>query len=218
MEVDTILGLDEDDKLNVGFASDSCALWNNQCRRNRLKAAFAGPAFRSSRNELIMSLLLRLADALNQDDVQARRLNIGLAVGMGFAVHAVAIWIGRDMATDSIPWFALPVWANSLVWLFLFALLGAARWMLNSYTIIGVSTARTMVTVLILSSLLWPLYSLPAVDPRITLAANAILVALTVGTIVIVHRRSIEAASLIMPLVVWLAFSIIVNMGSVGWL
>jgi hypothetical protein len=100
----------------------------------------------------------------------------------------------------------------------LFALLGASRWMLNSYTIIGVSTARTMVTLLILCCLLWPLYSLPSVDPRISLLGNVATIALSVATIVVVRRRSIESASLIMPLVVWLVFSSLVALVQLGWL
>jgi hypothetical protein len=145
-----------------------------------------------------MSLLLRLVDALNQDDGQSRRLNVLMAVGMGVMTHALA-------------------WMNAVVWLCLLALLGGARWMLNSYTIIGVSTARTMVTVLIMYSLLWPFYSLPVVASAITLTANVILTALTIATIVVVRRRSVEAGSLIMPLTVWLVFAIIVNLAALGW-
>jgi tryptophan-rich sensory protein len=163
-----------------------------------------------------MSLLLRLADALNQDDGRARRLNIGLAVGMGAVTHTLAIWLGRDMSSDAAPWFALPAWMNAAVWLFLFALLGASRWMLNSYTIIGVATARAMVSALTLYCLLWPFYSLPIVDLRIALVANVSTIALAVASIVIVRRRSIEAASLIMPLTVWLAFATIVVLAALG--
>ncbi len=163
-----------------------------------------------------MSILLRLVDALNQDDSRARQLNIGLAVGMGLVSHAVALWLGRSMTFDSAPWFALPSWLNAAIWLCLFALLGASRWMLNSYTIIGVATARTMVTVVVLCSLLWPFYSLPVVAPAIAFAGNILLTVLTMVSIVVVRRRSIEAASLIMPLTVWLVFAIIVNLAALG--
>ncbi len=163
-----------------------------------------------------MSLLLRLVDVLNQDDDRARRLNIGLAVSMGVLTHALSLWLGRGTTPDSAPWFALPAWMNAVVWLCLFALLGTSRWMLNSYTIIGVSTARTMVTVVILCSLLWPFYSLPVVAPGIAFGANIVLAVLSVVSIVVVRRRSIEAASLIMPLTVWLVFAIIVNLAALG--
>lgn len=165
-----------------------------------------------------MSLLLRLVDVLNQDDGRARRLNIGLAVSMGVLTHALSLWLGRGTTPDSAPWFALPAWMNAVVWLCLFALLGTSRWMLNSYTIIGVSTARTVVTVLIMYSLLWPFYSLPIVDLHITFVANIIMIVLSIASIVIVRRRSIEAASLIMPLTVWLVFAIIVNLAALGQL
>ena len=165
-----------------------------------------------------MSILMRLADALNQDDNLSRSLNIALAVGTGLVVNALGLWLGRDMPSDATPWFALPRWIAALLWLCLFALLGASRWMLNSYTIIGVAMARTMVTLLILCCLLWPLYSLPSVDPRVALAGNSLTMVLAVATIAVVRRRSVESASLIMPLVVWLAFSTLVVLVQLGWL
>jgi tryptophan-rich sensory protein len=165
-----------------------------------------------------MSALMRLAEALNQDDNLARSLNIGLAVTAGLLFNGLALWLGRDMVSDSRPWFALPGWISAIVWLSLFALLGASRWMLNSYTIIGVAAARTMVTLLILCCLLWPFYSLPIIDVRIALFGNAATILLAAATIVIVRRRSIEAASLVMPLVVWLAFSTLVVLVQLGWL
>lgn len=159
---------------------------------------------------MLMSLLLLLVDALNRDDSQSRWLNIGLAVSLGLLANGLAIWFGRGMEFDPMPWLSPPAWLAAIVWLFLFVLLGASRWMLNSYTIIGVATARTMVTLLIVLGLLWPFYSLPVVDLRVTLIANAATLALAIAAAVLVGRRSIEAASLIMPVIVWLAFATLV--------
>ncbi len=164
-----------------------------------------------------MSILLRLAEALNQDDERSRRLNISLAVVAGLVTHGLALWLARGAATASSPWFALPDWAEALVWVGLLALLGLSRWMLNSYTIIGVATARTVVTLLILCCLLWPFYSLPAVDLRVALFGNAATLVLAIASIVVVRRRSVESSSLIMPLVVWLCFSILVVLTAIGW-
>jgi tryptophan-rich sensory protein len=165
-----------------------------------------------------MSVLLRFVDALNKDDSQGRWLNIGLAIGGGMFANGLALWLGRGMHSDATPWFALPPWAAALVWVFVLALLGASRWLLNSYTIIGVATARTMVTVLILCCMLWPLYSLPVVDLRIALAGNVATIGLAAATVVMVRRRSIEAASLVTPLIVWLAFATIVVLAAMGQL
>ena len=165
-----------------------------------------------------MSILLRLADALNRDDNLARKLNILLALAAGLTANGLGLWLGRDMASDSAPWFSLPGWLNALVWLCLFALVGASRWMLNSYTIIGVSTARTMVALLVLCCLLWPFYSLPTVGLRIALLGNAATILLAIATIAVVRQRSAEAASLLMPLVVWLAYSILIVVTALGWL
>ncbi len=157
-----------------------------------------------------MSLLLRLADALNRDDRQALGLNLGLSMGLGLLANGMTLWLGRDTPADAVPWFAPPGWVAALVWIALFALLGAARWQLNSYTIIGVTLARTMVTLLIVVCLFWPIYSLSAVDLTIRLVGNVGTVLIAIASIVIVRQRSIEAASLITPLVVWLAFTTLV--------
>lgn len=167
---------------------------------------------------MIMSILMRLVNALNQDDDSARRLNIGLAFGAASLVNGLALWLGRGMSADSTPWFALPAWIGALLWLCLFSLMGASRWMLNSYTIIGVATARTLVTALMLCCLLWPFYSLPVVDLRVALFGNIATIVLAVASIVVVRRRSVEAASLLMPLVVWLAFSTLVLVSALGWI
>jgi len=167
---------------------------------------------------MIMSILMRLVNALNQDDDSARRLNIGLAFGAALLSNGLALWLRSGMTTDATPWFALPPWIGALVWLCLFALMGASRWMLNSYTIIGVSTARTVVTALMLCCLLWPFYSLPVVDLRAALFGDIATIVLAVASIVVVRRRSVEAASLLMPLVVWLAFSMLVVVSALGWI
>ena len=167
---------------------------------------------------MIMSILMRLVNALNQDDDQARRLNIGLALGAASLVNGLALWLGRGMSADFAPWFALPPWIGALVWLCLFALMGASRWMLNSYPIIGVATARTVVTALMLCCLLWPFYALPVVDLHVALFGNVATIVLAVASIVVVRRRSVEAASLLMPLVVWLSFSTLVVVSALGWI
>jgi len=165
-----------------------------------------------------MSILLRLADALNQDDDVARRLNIALAAVAGLITHGLALWLGRNMSSAATPWFALPNWVNAAIWLVLLMLLGISRWLLNSYTIIGVSTARMMVTLLILCCLLWPLYTLPVVDLRVALSGNIATAILALTSIVVVRRRSVEASSLVMPVAVWLVFSTLVVVASLGWI
>ncbi len=157
-----------------------------------------------------MTPLLRLIEALNRDDRQALGLNLVIPVFLGLLANGLALWMGRDNATNVVPWFAPPGWVAAIVWSCLFALLGLARWSLNSYTIIGVSMARTMVTLLILACLLWPAYSLPAVDLSIRMSANTVNLLFAALAVFVVRQRSSEAAALIMPTVVWLAFTTLV--------
>jgi tryptophan-rich sensory protein len=50
------------------------------------------------------------------------------------------------------------------------------------------------------------------------LFGNIATIVLAVASIVVVRRRSVEAASLLMPLVVWLAFSTLVLVSALGWI
>lgn len=157
-----------------------------------------------------MTPLLRLADALNRDDRQALVLNLAIPLILGLLVNGSVLWIGRNDPVNAVPWFAPPGWLAAIVWVCLLALLGAARWSLNSYTIIGVSMARTVVTLLIVACLLWPVYSLPAINPTIRMSANAVNLVIAVLAITVVRQRTGEAAALIMPTIVWLAFTTLV--------
>ncbi len=158
----------------------------------------------------IMSRILRLADALNRDDRQSLRLNIAIPVTLGLILNGLGLWLARNDPLDAAPWFAPPGWVSAIVWLCLLALLGAARWTLNSYTIIGVLMARTAVTLLLVACLVWPLYTLAAVNLSIQMIANGLTLLMAVAAILIVRQRSVEAASLIMPTIVWLAFTTLI--------
>ena len=117
--------------------------------------------------------LLRFADVLNQDDGRARRLNIWFAVGIGLLAKGMPFGFDTTCRPIRPRRLLFQDRMNSVIWLCLFALLGVSRWMLNSYTIIGVSTARTVVTVR-LFCLPRPFYSLPVVaSARSILAANS---------------------------------------------
>jgi len=160
----------------------------------------------------------KLLQALNQDDRRALTLNVALAVGAALIIYGVIFLLGWDSATGHAPrpWFEPPGWVIGVVWLVLFSLMASARWTLNSYTIIGVVRARAMITVLIISCLLWPFYSL-AIDSLVGgLIGNIVTIIIAVAAMVFAWLRSRDAALFILPVVLWLSFAILIVLAEMG--
>lgn len=163
---------------------------------------------------------VRLVDALNRHDRNGLLLNVGLAVGAALVLNAAIFALGWNTTTDHAPQprFAPPGWVVAAVWLVLFALMARARWMLNSYTIIGVVPSRRMVTVLIVSCLLWPFYSLASGSVLGGLIGTVVTIVLAIVALVFVRARSRDAALLLVPVILWLAFATFVILAELRWL
>ena len=165
-----------------------------------------------------MSALEDFVDALNTDDRLALVRNILFAAGLGLIVYGLVLALGGDRRageSESL-WLWLPGWAITLVWLVLLAFMGAARWLLNSYTIIGAGQARGLVTLLILVCLLWPFLSLIPGSPSLAFATNIFVLLLAVATLLIVRLPSRDAAYLLVPLIAWLLFLLPVIFSATG--
>lgn len=165
-----------------------------------------------------MSAIEGFVDALNRDDRLSLARNVLFAVSLGLLVFGLVLVLGGDRraaAPESL-WLWLPGWVIALVWLVLLAFLGASRWLLNSYTIIGVGQARGLVTLLILVCLCWPLHSLVAGSLAVALAANAITFLLSATALLFVWQSSRDAAYLLVPLMAWLVFISIIILAAMG--
>ena len=160
----------------------------------------------------------RVLQALNQDDRRALMLNVALAVGAALIMNGVIFLFGWDSTTDHAPqpWFEPPGWVVGVVWLVLFSLMASARWTLNSYTIIGVVRARAMITLLIISCLLWPFYSIAIGSLVGGLVGNIMTIAIAIVAIVYAWPRSRDAALFILPVVLWLSFATLIILAELG--
>ena len=145
-------------------------------------------------------------------------LNVALAVGAALIMNGVIFLFGWDSTTDHAPqpWFEPPGWVVGVVWLVLFSLMASARWTLNSYTIIGVVRARAMITLLIISCLLWPFYSIAIGSLVGGLVGNIITIAIAIVAIVYAWPRSRDAALFILPVVLWLSFATLIILAELG--
>ncbi len=165
-----------------------------------------------------MSAIEDFVDAMNRDDRLSLVRNVLLAAALGLIVFGLVLAFGGDRRAaepDSL-WLWLPGWAIALVWLVLLAFLGASRWLLNSYTIIGGGQARGLVTLLILVCICWPLHSLLLGSLSVALAANIVTLLLTAVAILLVRPASPDSFYLLVPLAGWLLFICIIILAALG--
>ena len=158
--------------------------------------------------------------ALNKPDRRSLVLNILLAVGAALFMNGLIIGLGWDKSTDyaSSPSFQSPGYVVGFVWECLFTLMATARWQLNAYSFNQASPARNWVTILMISCLLYPFYSL-AINSQIGgLLGNLETIALTTFVIVQVWSISTLTALLILPVIFWVAFATATILKDLGWL
>ena len=155
----------------------------------------------------------------NQHDRKSLVLNISLAAGAGLAIHAMAFALGwYEDNNFAVPWFTPPWWAVAAVWLALLALIATTRWMLNEYTVIGVVPARKMIAALIIVCLLWPVYSAASGSAMPGLIGTAATTVICLITAVFVWQRSHKSVLPLAPVVLWLAFTIVIFLEQMGGL
>lgn len=158
--------------------------------------------------------------SLNKPGSLSLVLNLLLAVGAALAMNVLIFELGWDKSTDYAPKpsFEPPSYVVGLVWIFLFALMATARWLLNSRSETGTSGARTLVTLLIIFCLLWPFYSLAIGSLNGGLLGNLGTIALATFTITRMWPISKTSAFLIVPVVLWVTFAATIVTSELGWL
>lgn len=145
---------------------------------------------------------------LNQSGTRALILNILVAVVAVTGINVLIFTFNWDISAESTvkSLFAPPEYLIGIVWTILFILMAIARWWLNSYGATGKS-ARTWITVLMISCLVYPLYSL-ALGSRIGgLLGNLETITLTIFVVVRVWSISKSAALLVLPVIPWVIYA-----------
>lgn len=165
-----------------------------------------------------MSAIEDFVDVMNRDDRLSLVRNVLLAMTLGLVIFGLVLGFGGDRRTAAPEalWLWLPGWVIALVWVVLLAFLGASRWLLNSYTIIGAGQARGFVTLLILVCVCWPLYSLLPGSLPVALAANILTMFLTAVAILLVRPASPDSFYLLVPVIAWLLFICVILLAAAG--
>lgn len=155
----------------------------------------------------------------NRPDNQSLILNLLLAVGSVLLMNGLIFSFGWDKSTDYAPspWFEPPGWVVGAVWIGLFILMAIARWMLNTESRDEGRRARFWVTILAVSCLIYPLYSLAIGSVMGGMIGNVWTIALTGFVMSRLWRVSKGAAWLVFPIIPWVTFATAITVVELGW-
>jgi translocator protein len=156
---------------------------------------------------------------LNQPTRRSLILNIVLSTGSALVMNGLIFslgWSSSDIPTR--PAFAPPDFVIGLVWaVILFPLMASARWRLNYYREMTANQAQKWVTFLILSCLIYPLYSLAISSVLGGFFGNIWTIALASFTVAQVWSISKPAAYSVLPVIIWVAFATSITISELGW-
>jgi tryptophan-rich sensory protein len=133
-------------------------------------------------------------------------LNILIPVALAGAVNALIYALGWTQPDTHLqPDFAPPGWVIGLVWVALFALMGAARYYAGKT---GARGAKH-ITRLIFLCLAYPFYTAGLQDGPAGLIGIVLTEGYTLYCAATLRRPAPIAAALLIPLVLWLAFAFV---------
>ncbi len=144
---------------------------------------------------------------LNQPNTVSLILNILVALVAVSAMNGLIFGLGWNKPIEPVAksLLAPPTYLIGIVWTILFVLMATARWQLNFDEI--AADARTWVTVLIISCIVYPLYTLAFNNAISGLLGNLETIALAAFVIFRVWSISEFAALLILPIIPWVLYA-----------
>jgi tryptophan-rich sensory protein len=164
---------------------------------------------------------------LEQADRFGLVVNVGLCVGATIAVNALIFslgWNNQPAGVTRAP-FAPPDFIVASVWVALVALLATARWWLNASNDAAVTNAKGWVTLLFVSCLTWPLYSLATGSVFGGFLGCVLTVGIGVWTLRQILRfadwkpsLAAPATLMVAPVIVWVAFATLIVARELRWL
>ena len=155
---------------------------------------------------------------INRKNYVGLVLNITIAVVLCLAINAVIFGSGWDASeTAAQIWFAPPGYVVGTVWVILFALIGAARYLLNDSGEAARSTKNWLV-VLLLFCLAYPIYTIGFNSELIGFFGNLATIALTIFVLTRTLKFSKFAAFLLVPIIFWVSFATLIVIAELGWI
>jgi tryptophan-rich sensory protein len=156
---------------------------------------------------------------IDRRDSVGRFTNILLAVGVCMLINAFVFGTGFANAVPT-PfndlWYAPAGYVVGIVWIFLYAGMGAAR-----HLLVGAGDdsrkVRWLIVALLLFCAIYPFYTSGFSNILACLWGNIVTIALTIFTISRASRFSRLASLLLVPTVIWVSFATFVIVRQQGW-
>jgi tryptophan-rich sensory protein len=163
---------------------------------------------------------MRMLQAIDQPGQRGLLLNIALAIGVCLAINAFVF--GTGFNSEPTPpvndlWYAPPGFVVGIVWIFLYAGMGAARHLLVNAGDASLGTRR-LIVLLLLFCASYPFYTRGFSDVVACFWGNLATIALALITIFKAARFSRVAPWLVAPTVLWVSFATFVIVRQQGWL
>lgn len=142
---------------------------------------------------------------------------IAIAIGLCLVVNAFVFGLGWDTDTVREVPFAPPGYVVGIVWVTLFALIGASWWLLR---LAGEDArgVRNWLVFLILFCFAYPFYTLGLSSEILGLMGNIATFAVTAYIIRRAWAFSATSAFLLVPILGWLIFATVIIFAEVGWI
>jgi tryptophan-rich sensory protein len=143
---------------------------------------------------------------INRGDRVGFIANIVLAVSFAVLANAVIFLAGWNHPDTKVTSFEPPDYVIGIVWLFLFALMGTARWLVTQSSSEAAASHARIVVSLIVLCFLYPFYTLGlAIIPGLIGNIATLLVASWAA--LQIRSSSKLASTLLFPVIIWICFA-----------
>ena len=151
---------------------------------------------------------------LNRTDRTGLVANVVAAVVTVIAVNAVIFlsgWFQTDTPAAQQSRLDPPGWLVGVVWVFLFAFLGAARWLVVRSGGERAGRQAGYIVLLLLFCLAYPFYTMGLKSVAIGLIGNVTTIIAAAWVASRVRTSSKAAAGLVLPVVAWVSFATVLT-------
>ena len=150
-----------------------------------------------------------LTDIANRPDSAGLMANIAFAVGAAAITNILIFALGWNSGAqpDLRPAISPPGYVIGIIWIVLFGLMGAARWFVVRQQSGVPGSNSKLILVLIAFCLAYPFYTQGLDNRAIGLIGNFLTFALAAWIFFRVRPENREAASLILPVLIWVGYA-----------
>ncbi len=150
----------------------------------------------------------------NRTDRVGLAANVAAAIVTVIAVNAVIFlsgWFQTDTPAAQQSRLDPPGWLVGVVWVILFAFLGAARWFVMRSGGAQAGRQAGYIVLLLLFCLAYPFYTMGLKSVAVGLVGNVATIAAAVWVASQVKTTSRAAAGLVLPVVAWVSFATVLT-------